>query len=56
MFAGALAVLQRRRRVDQPTESGLEPAAERVETVPGQLAVSAAVPKVEAGLENGLDL
>ena len=52
----ALGVFQRWRRVDQPTEPGLEPAAERVETVSGQLAVPAAVPKVEAGLENGLDL
>ena len=51
----ALGVFQRWRRVDQPTEPGLEPAAERVETVPGQLAVPAAVPHVEAGLEDGLD-
>ena len=52
----ALGVFQRRRRVDQPTEPGFEPAAERVETVPGQFAVPAAVSQVEAGLENGLDL
>ena len=36
------------------TEPGFEPAAERVETVPGQFAVPAAVSQVEAGLENGL--
>ena len=56
MLGEALGVFQRWRRIDQPTERGLEPAAERVETVPGQLAASAAVPHVEAGLENGLDL
>ena len=35
MLGKALGVFQRRRRVDQPTEPGLESAAERVETVPG---------------------
>ena len=56
MLGEAPGVLQRRRRVDQPAEPGLEPAAEGVEAVPGQFAVPAAVPPVEAGLENGLDL
>ena len=52
----ALGVFQRRRRVDQPTEPGLESAAEHVETAPGQFAVLAAVPHVQAGLEDRLDL
>ena len=44
----ALGLLERWRRVDQPTEPGLEPAAERVETEPGQWAVPATVSHVEA--------
>ena len=44
MLGEAFGVLQPRRRVDEPTEPGLEPSAERSETVPGQFAVSAAVP------------
>ena len=35
---------------------GLESAAEHVETAPGQFAVLAAVPHVQAGLEDRLDL
>ena len=56
MLGEALGVFQRRRRVDQPTQAGLGPAAERVEAVSGQLAAPVAVPNVEAGLEDRLDL
>ena len=56
MGGEALGVVQPGRCVDQPAESGHESAAERRQTVLAQCSIVAAIPHVEAGLQDRLHL